>query len=157
MTGDKPGITKHKQWVRLQEGLELLDTPGMLWPKITSKWQAFGLAASGAVKAEIVDPTQLGVEMIRFMQQEAPLSIHERYRLESPETDARAILAEIGKRRGCLVKGGTVDLEAAARLLVRDFREGRLGRITLEKAGEVRNEKIGIWQDDSGDDLAPLE
>ncbi|EEG77229.1 ribosome biogenesis GTPase YlqF [Dethiobacter alkaliphilus] len=139
-TGDKPGITKGKQWVRVNEGLEILDTPGMLWPKITSERQAFGLATAGAVKDEILDPVQMGVELVGFMQNEYAQRFAERYKLEQAEGDPRHILNEIGRRRGCLVKGGEVDLEAAARLVVKDFREGRLGRITLEKAGESYDE-----------------
>ncbi|MDW7650455.1 MAG: ribosome biogenesis GTPase YlqF [Bacillota bacterium] len=153
-TGDKPGITKNKQWLRLQEGLEMLDTPGMLWPKITSARQAFGLAAAGSVRDEILDPVQLGTELISFMLAQAPKQLTERYRLENPEAKPYDILTEIGKRRGCLVKGGSVDVEAAARLLLKDFREGRLGRITLEKAGEEEHD-AGICQNDSGED-SPL-
>ena len=122
-TGDKPGVTKNKQWLRLEEGLELLDTPGMLWPKITSERQAFGLAAAGSVKDEIFDPVQLGTELIGFMLEEAPQQLKERYKLETLDLPVRELLTEIGRRRGCLVKGGGVDIEAAARLLVKDFRE----------------------------------
>jgi ribosome biogenesis GTPase A len=142
ITGDKPGVTKHKQWVRLDEGLELLDTPGMLWPKILHERQAFGLAVAGAVKDEILNPVEMGAELARFMQENFPNSLVERYRLEHPDAEPQAVLAEIGKRRGCLVRGGGIDLEAAARLFVKDYREGRLGRITLERPGDVDYEQI---------------
>lgn len=151
-TGDKPGITKHKQWVRLQEGLELLDTPGMLWPKITCHKQAFRLAAAGAVKDEILDPTELGMELAAFLQENFWLNIEKRYNLQNRAADPRIILEEIGKRRGCLIKGGDVDLEAAARLFVKDLREGRLGRITLEKPGEWEDGNEEICKHDSGGD-----
>lgn len=147
ITGDKPGVTKHKQWVRVNESLEILDTPGMLWPKITSKKQAFSLATAGSVKDEILDPVEMGVELVHFMQREFPKQFTERYNLKSPEALPHDVLEEVGRRRGCLVKGGTVDLEAAARLIVKDFREGRLGRVTLEKAGEPY-ETVEIREDD---------
>lgn len=150
VTGDKPGITKGKQWVRVQEGLEILDTPGLLWPKIACVKQAFGLAAAGAVKDEILDPVQLGAELADFLRTEAPSVLQERYKLAELAEDPRQILREIGRRRGCLVKGGEVDIEAAARLFVKDLREGRLGRITLEKPGELETGNDGLCENDSG-------
>ncbi|MCR3922806.1 MAG: ribosome biogenesis GTPase YlqF [Firmicutes bacterium] len=152
MTGDKPGITKGKQWVRLAGDLELLDTPGLLWPKIHSKRQAFGLAAVGAVKDEILDPVELGIELMNFFLTYTPQSLIKRYKLASTAGEPQTLLQEIGKRRGCLVKGGEVDLEAAARLFIKDFREARLGRITLEKVGEMGEENDGLHQNDSDTD-----
>ena len=156
-TGDKPGITKQPQWVRLQAGLELLDTPGMLWPKIRCKKQAFRLAAAGAVKDEILDPLELGLELVSFMRQHFWEQLQQRYGLQNSIADAPEILADIGKRRGCLQKGGHVDLEAAARLLVKDLREGRLGRITLEKPGEQEDGAKEFCQDDGGGNLLLTE
>jgi len=153
-TGDKPGITKQPQWLRLQAGLELLDTPGMLWPKISCKKQAFRLAAAGAVKDEILDPLELGIELVTFMQQHFGEQLQQRYSLENSTADAQEILANIAKRRGCLLKGGNVDMEAAARLFVKDLREGRLGRITLEKPGEQEDETEGLCQDDGQGDMS---
>lgn len=132
LTGDKPGITRDKQWVRIRAGLEILDTPGMLWPKISNKKQAFGLAATGAVKIETVDIFQLGLELIAFLAKQAPQAMNNRFGLEDTDVAPAELLKKIAKLRGCLVKGGETDLEAAARLLVKDFQEGRLGRITLE-------------------------
>ncbi|MBT9167273.1 MAG: Ribosome biogenesis GTPase A [Syntrophomonadaceae bacterium] len=152
-TGDKPGITKQPQWVSLQAGLELLDTPGMLWPKISCKKQAFRLAAAGAVKDEILDPVELGIELVSFMRRHFWEELQQRYSLENFTADAQAILADIAKRRGCLLKGGAVDLEAAARLLVKDLREGRLGRITFERPGEQEDEAEELCQDDAREDL----
>jgi ribosome biogenesis GTPase A len=149
-TGDKPGVTRHKQWVRLQDDLELMDTPGMLWPKIQCEQQAFALAVAGAIRDEILNPVDMGTELLRFMQQHYPQPLLERYRLEGTVEDPALVLQEIGKKRGCLVKGGHVDLEAAGRLLVKDYREGRLGRITLEKPGDGENERL--CQDDRGGD-----
>lgn len=151
-TGDKPGITKGKQWVRLQEGLELLDTPGLLWPKISCEKQAFGLAATGAIKDEILDPVELGMELVRFIREAVPQQLAKRYKIHMPDAEPDDILAEIGRRRGCLVKGGEIDMEAAARLFVKDFREGRLGRLTLEKPEELGDFHEGLCQDDGGGD-----
>ncbi|MBS4008137.1 MAG: ribosome biogenesis GTPase YlqF [Clostridium sp.] len=155
--GNKPGITKQPQWVRLQAGLELLDTPGMLWPKIDCKQQAFRLAAAGAVKDEILDPVELGIELVFFMRQHFWEQLRQRYNLEHSLDDPREILVEIAKRRGCLLKGGVVDLEAAARLLVKDLREGRLGRITLEKPGEQEDEAEELCQNVGRGDLPLTE
>lgn len=152
-TGDKPGVTKDKQWIRVQGDLELLDTPGMLWPKIASRWQAFALAAAGAVKDDILDPLALGMIFLRYLQREAPDRLISRYSLEAMPGDPRQLLTAIALRRGTLLKGGTVNLEAAARLLIKDFREGRLGRITLEKPGEQRTDDDEIFRNDCGDDF----
>ena len=156
-TGDKPGITKQPQWVRLQAGLELLDTPGMLWPKISCKKQAFRLAAAGAVKDEILEPLELGIELVSFMRQHFWGQLQQRYDLENSNADAQEMLTSIAKRRGCLLKGGDLDLEAAARLLVKDLREGRLGRITLEKPGELADEDKKLCQNDGGGNLLLTE
>jgi ribosome biogenesis GTPase A len=135
-TGDKPGITKGKQWVRVRPGLEIMDTPGLLWPKIKTARQAFCLAAVGAVKDEVIDIDQLGTELLEFLSQQAPKQLQDRYKLETLDRTHTELLADIGRRRGCLVAGGEVDMNAAVRLLIKDFREGRLGRITLERAEE---------------------
>ncbi|NLM45602.1 MAG: ribosome biogenesis GTPase YlqF [Firmicutes bacterium] len=138
-TGNKPGVTRGKQWVRLPGDLELLDTPGILWPKIENAGQAFRLAAVGAVKDTIYDPVELGAALACYLTAHVPETLPKRYRINPGEKDPHIILTEIGKRSGCLQRGGAVDLDAAARLLINDFRAGRLGRITLEtveKRGE---------------------
>jgi ribosome biogenesis GTPase A len=155
-TGDKPGITRGKQWVRVREGLEILDTPGMLWPKIKTARQAFVLAAVGAVKDEIIDSYELGIELVDFLRENVPVKLQERYKIEALDVERAAILEEIGRHRGCLIAGGVVDMEASARLLIKDFREGRLGRITLESAGEWRgDDESGFPEDDGGSNSLP--
>ncbi|NLZ38119.1 MAG: ribosome biogenesis GTPase YlqF [Firmicutes bacterium] len=144
ITGDKPGVTTGKQWIRLPGDLELLDTPGLLWPKIANKEQAFCLAAVGSIKDEIINLLELGHELIKYFERHAQQNIYQRYKIETEIKDPNEIMIEIGKRRGCLRKGGEVDLEAAARILIKDFREGRLGRITLEKAAAVGEENEGF-------------
>jgi ribosome biogenesis GTPase A len=132
-TGDKPGITRDAQWVRSSEGLEILDTPGMLWPKINSEQQAFSLAVTGAVKAEIIDMLELGLELVAFLSRQAQPVLQTRFNIADVSLTPLELLEKIGVARGCLLKGGRIDLTAAARMLVQDFREGRLGRITLER------------------------
>ena len=114
VTGDKPGVTKNKQWIRVHEHLEILDTPGMLWPRITSTQQAFSLAAVGSVKDEILDPVQLGAELVAYLSEHNSDSLQERYNLETLSTDAREVLTQIGRKRGCLVKGGDVEIGRAS-------------------------------------------
>lgn len=133
LTGDKPGITRDAKWVRVREGLEILDTPGMLWPKINSEQQAFGLAVTGAVKAEVIDMLELGLELAAFLSRQAPSILQTRFNIADVSLSPQELLEKIGVARGCLLKGGRIDLTSAARMLVQDFREGRLGRITLER------------------------
>lgn len=132
-TGDKPGITRDAQWVRVRDGLEILDTPGMLWPKISSAQQAFNLAATGAVKTEVIDIMELGLELSAFLCRQAPENLQARFNITDLSPPPQELLQKIGRTRGCLLRGGEIDLAAAAGVLVQDFREGRLGRITLEQ------------------------
>jgi len=156
ITGDKPGITRDKQWVHVQDGFEVLDTPGMLWPKITTREQAFALALTGAVKSEVLDILQLGKETIDFLLQQARPNLQDRYALTDLSFEPLELLAEVGRRRGCLLKGGGVDLEAAARQLVKDFREGRLGRISLERPEGLKEGEVGGPCQDDGGGTLPL-
>jgi len=151
LTGDKPGVTKGKQWVRVWERLEILDTPGLLWPKIETGHQAFALAAVGSVRDEVVDMARLATELLACLIAKEPSVLKDRYRLDATENSLQELLEKIGRARGCLIKSGGVDLEAAARILVKDFREGRLGRITLELPGET-GERYGYKAIDSGGD-----
>lgn len=133
LTGDKPGITRDAQWVRVREGLEILDTPGMLWPKISSEQQAFNLAVTGAVRTEVFDILELGLELGAFLCRQAPHTLQSRFNIADVSLAPQELLEKIGAARGCLLRGGRIDLTAAAATLVKDFREGRLGRITLER------------------------
>ncbi|HHX75662.1 MAG TPA: ribosome biogenesis GTPase YlqF [Firmicutes bacterium] len=151
-TGNKPGVTKGKQWVRLPGDLELLDTPGMLWPKIENAGQAFRLAAVGAVRDEIYDPVELGATLVSYLAAQDPETFNKRYRIALKENDPYKILAEIGSKRGCLQKGGEIDLAAAARLLVADFRAGRLGRLTLERVEKRGDNNDQFHQNDAQGD-----
>lgn len=131
-TGNKPGVTKGKQWIRLGKGLELLDTPGILWPKFEDQQVGMRLAFIGSMNDEVVIMDELACELIRCLQQMYPQVLPQRYGIcgtgESP-----SVLAEIAKSRGCYGRGQELDLEKAASLLLEDYRSGRLGRMTLER------------------------
>jgi ribosome biogenesis GTPase A len=131
-TGDRPGVTKGKQWIRLNKNVELLDTPGILWPKFDDQEVGKKLALIGSMRDEITDAGELAVWLIRYLMKEYPDALEGRYQVE-PSDDMGKVLAEIAQRRGCLKAGGEADLEKASRTVVEDFRSGRLGKLTLEK------------------------
>ena len=131
-TGDKPGVTKGKQWIRLDKTLELLDTPGVLWPKFEDEKVGLHLAMTGSINDEILHEDELAVSIITFMAENYSGRINERYKTEE-DIDKYEILKNIALNRGCLVKGGEHDLSKASKLLIDDFRSGKLGRITVER------------------------
>lgn len=133
-TGNKPGVTKGKQWIRLDKSLELLDTPGVLWPKFEDELTGLHLAMIGAINDEILQAEELACKVIVLMQGEYPGRIQERYKIDE-KGDPADVLAEIALKRGCLKKGGEADADKAAGLLLDEFRSGILGRITIEKTG----------------------
>ncbi|MDR6227294.1 ribosome biogenesis GTPase YlqF [Desmospora profundinema] len=135
-TGDRPGVTRAQQWIKVGDGMELLDTPGILWPKFEDKKVGLRLAASGAIKEEILPIEEIGLYLLSRLGQYYPSNLKERYKLEDPSADGLVLLEEVGRRRGCMRRGGEVDLEKAAEVVLRDFRSGRLGRITLELPDE---------------------
>jgi ribosome biogenesis GTPase A len=133
--GDEPGITKSSQWVRLEPGIELSDTPGLLWPKIEDPLQGYLLAATGAVRDTAHDETEVARAALEVLASRYPARLTERYGLRELPALAEELLHAIGRRRGCLVKGGEVDRHKAARIVLTDLRAGSLGRITLESPG----------------------
>lgn len=133
-TGNKPGVTKGKQWIRLDKSLELLDTPGVLWPKFEDELTGLHLAMIGAINDEILQAEELAGKVILLMQEEYPGRLEERYKIDE-KGDPADVLAEIALKRGCLKKGGEADSDKAAGLLLDEFRSGILGRITIEKTG----------------------
>lgn len=130
-TGNKPGVTKGKQWIRLSKSLELLDTPGILWPKFEDSQVGMRLAFIGSMNDEVIIPEQLACDLLEHLRQIYPDSVPKRYSLEWSDT-AAGTLEQIARNRGCLVKGENLDLKKAAGILLEDFRGGRLGRMTLE-------------------------
>ena len=135
-TGNKPGVTKGKQWIRLNKQVELLDTPGILWPKFEDQKVGLRLAFIGSIKDEILNTEELAAELIKFLNANYPGVLEEKYSVE-PSDDAYVMLAGIARSRNCLLKGSELDTEKAARLLLDDFRNGKLGRLTLEYPQEV--------------------
>lgn len=131
-TGNKPGVTKGKQWIRLNKQVELLDTPGILWPKFEDQQVGLRLAFIGSIKDEILNTEELALEFIKFMKNGYPGVLEEKYQIP-PSESCYDTLREIAESRHCLLKGNELDTEKASFLLLDDFRNGRLGRITLEK------------------------
>lgn len=129
-TGNKPGVTKGNQWIRLNKSLELLDTPGILWPKFADQEAGLRLAYIGSINDDILNKEELALNLIRFLSACYPKALLERYQAEGEEP--LKVLEQIAKVRACLKKGGEYDLLRAANLLFDDFRGGKLGRITLE-------------------------
>lgn len=131
-TGNKPGVTKGKQWIRLDKGLELLDTPGILWPKFEDQQVGLHLAWIGSINDEILITEELAWKLLELLQGLYPTAVSGRYGIEACGT-AEETLQEIARSRGCFRKGETLDTQKAAGILLEDFRSGRLGRMTLER------------------------
>ena len=130
-TGNKPGVTKGKQWIRLNKNVELLDTPGILWPKFEDQAVGLKLAFIGSIKDEILQTEELASELVDFINRSYPGVLEEKYAIEHSD-DKFEVLEKIAQSRHCLVRGNEFDTEKAAAILLDDFRNGRLGRITLE-------------------------
>ena len=131
-TGNKPGVTKGKQWIRLNKNVELLDTPGILWPKFEDQEVGLKLAFIGSIKDEILQTEELAAELVKFLSTGYPGVLEEKYGIPAAG-DAYECLWGIAESRHCLVRGSELDTEKAASILLDDFRGGKLGRITLER------------------------
>lgn len=144
-TADRPGVTRAKQWIRLGGNLELLDTPGILWPKFEDMTVGLKLAFTGAINDEAIDRELITGVLLQTLLDMYPERLTERYKLtgELP-TDTNELLELIGKKRGCLVKGGLVDLEKAQRIILTDFRSGKLGTISLDMPPEEAADLSGV-------------
>lgn len=142
--GNKPGVTRQKQWVRISDNIELLDTPGVLWPKFESEEVALNLAYTGTIRDDVLQTIEVGFSLLKYLISNYKANLVQRYKLDESyfkqilEEDieenekALVIMDEIGKKRGALVSGGVIDEEKVARIILEDFRSGKLGRITLE-------------------------
>ncbi len=130
-TGNKPGVTKGNQWIRLNKNVELLDTPGILWPKFEDQAVGLRLAFIGSIKDDIINIEELAYELVGFLKKEYSAILQERYGFE-PEEDNYQVLKQIAQARHCLLKGGELNTEKASSILLDDFRSGKLGRITVE-------------------------
>lgn len=130
-TGNKPGVTKGKQWIRLNKTVELLDTPGILWPKFEDQTVGLRLAFIGSIRDEILNTTELSLELIRFLNENYTGMLEAFYSIDSNE-DSVKTLTSIAQKRGCIQKGNELDLDKAASILLDDFKGGKVGKITLE-------------------------
>ena len=132
-TGDRPGVTKGKQWLTLENGMQLLDTPGILWPKFEDPEVGLNLAFCGSIKDEILDMATLALELIKVLTADYPKLLMERYKLESLSGDGLQNMEAIALKRGFILSGKRIDYERCAKTVLDEFRGGIIGRITLEK------------------------
>ena len=136
---NRPGVTRGKQWITVDQGLLLLDTPGILWPKFEDPEVGMRLAYTGAVKEDVIDTETLACHFIALLAKYYPQTLSERYKLEAPEgADGYDLLQLAGKKRGYLVSGGEVNTERMAKALMDDYRSGKLGRLTLESPEDMQ-------------------
>lgn len=130
---DRPGVTRTKQWVKLDGNVELLDMPGVLWPKFEDQEAAIRLAFTGAISDDILDIETLAMKLLKYLAEEYPQSLRERYKIEFDGSESGIELLErVGKKRGMMISGGEINTERAAITVIDEFRSGKLGRITLE-------------------------
>lgn len=130
---DRPGVTRTKQWVKFGDDVELLDMPGVLWPKFEDQTVAHKLAFTGAVKDDVIDIETLSMMLLENLSKNYPKTLIERYKLDiSPEDNGISLLENVGRKRGMLISGGEVNIERASIMVMDEFRGGKLGRITLE-------------------------
>lgn len=139
-TANTPGQTRGKQWVRLSEGLDLLDTPGVLWPKFDDQTAALRLAATGVIAGDVFNASEVVAELMSSLGKTSPEILKEQYNIENPDQDPQVLLEQAGRRRGCLLPGGNIDFDRAEMVVLRDFRNGKLGRITLDPIPEGKDE-----------------
>lgn len=130
-TGNKPGVTKGKQWIRLNKNVELLDTPGILWPKFDNQEVGKKLAMIGSMNDEVLNLDELALDTLKFLLAEYPGSLSARYQIDETQ-EALQVMEHIASKRGCLKQGAQIDYEKAAGIIMDDFRSGRIGRISLE-------------------------
>ena len=131
-TGNKPGVTKGKQWIRLNKNLELLDTPGVLWPKFDDQKIGMHLAFIGSMNDNILDVSELAFQLIKLLENLYPNAIKDRYSIEGDDNILQ-IMYQIAEVRGCKLKGNQPDLDKTSKIVLDDFRSGKLGRITLDR------------------------
>ncbi len=137
--GNQPGITKQKQWIRIQNNIELLDTPGILWPKLEKEEVALNLAYIGTIKEDVIEPIEVSYHLIKYLYSNNKHELFSRYKISEQEINNNVniltqIMHLIGKKRGALLAGGKIDETKTAKIVLEDFRSGRIGKITLEKA-----------------------
>ncbi|MFC4320201.1 ribosome biogenesis GTPase YlqF [Litchfieldia salsa] len=138
-TGDRPGVTKAQQWIKVGKELELLDTPGILWPKFEDQQVGLRLATTGAIKDTLLNLQEIAVYALNFLKENYPNRLKERYQLEFIPEDIVELFDEIGKRRGCKMSGGYIDYDKTAELIIRELRGEKLGRLTFERPVDIES------------------
>ena len=139
-TGNKPGVTKGKQWIRLNKDLELLDTPGILWPKFDDQKVGLHIAMIGSINEDILDQNELAIRLLDYITANYPGAVKGRYNVEE-DGSGEELLTRIAEKRACKKKGGELDLEKMSSFIVDDFRGGRIGRVTLERPEDFMGEE----------------
>jgi ribosome biogenesis GTPase A len=139
-TGDRPAVTTCPQQIELRNGIRLFDSPGLLWPNLEDEHGAYRLATSGAIGTAAIDPVDIGRYAAIFMADSYPKRLTERYKVTEFSDNPDQLLEEIGRKRGCLISGGTVDMVRASELLLREMRGGKLGQISFETPDRVEQE-----------------
>lgn len=144
-TGDRPGVTRSRQWVKVSDRLELLDTPGILWPKFEDEMVGYHLAYTGAIKDDIIDRITLAGKLAMLLIKKYPERMKERYKLSEEDfmLSTEEIMEIIGKKRGFLLSGGRIDLERTAIILLDEYRGGKLGKISLETPEDFNKPDLG--------------
>lgn len=135
-TGDKPGVTKQVNWIRVGKNIELLDSPGILWPKLDNQEYAHNLAALSSIKEEIVDIEDLSIYILQKLESLYPLLLEKRYGITRLDSEISNTLDIIGEKRGALIKGGEIDYNKVYRLIIRDLKEGIIGKVTFDRITE---------------------
>ncbi|MBO7155830.1 MAG: ribosome biogenesis GTPase YlqF [Clostridia bacterium] len=134
VTGNRPGVTRGKQWVAIGEYIELLDSPGVLYPDFKDQEKAMRLALIGSVKEDVVDCAELALEALKYFMKEHPEELINRYKLDEVKENALEVMEDIGRKRGVIMRGGELDYERIAKIIIADFRKGYLGKFPLESA-----------------------
>lgn len=143
-TGNEPAVTKMQQRIKLDQGIVLLDTPGVLWPKLENQHGGYRLAVTGAIKETAVNNDDIAMYAVAYLREAYPESLRARYQLEALSRDDVTLLEAIGRKRGCLRSGGMVDLDRAAKILLTELRAGTLGQITLETPTMMEKELVEV-------------
>lgn len=136
VTGNKPGVTRGKQWVSIDKYIDLLDSPGVLYPDFSDQNKALKLAILGSIRDEVVDVTELALEALEFFRADRPDELKARYKLDSVDGDINELFETIGRKRGIIARGGELDTERIARVIIGDYRKGYLGKTPLERADD---------------------
>ena len=137
--GNKPGVTKQKQWIKISEDIELMDTPGMLWPRLDDQNLAMDLAFIGTIGDNAIDNEEVAYNLLNYLIINYPQKIEERYSVRTEDKETIDVMEEIARKRGAIVSGGEINMQKISDIILNEFRSGKLGRITIEIPREINN------------------